>query len=346
MKTHNENYNSALSLGMLQKQLRLLFIFVICSPMVALSQDAVVFVYDNPFYEDCRLVDIHTHAYIKASGTRYLEKMVKSGNSTTRIVAYYYNDRATLDSVIDSDGSDSYKLTIYTYDSLSRLIAKIDSFKTNSGWDSVYHKTWTYRINGNVDRIDEGWSYFDQPYQRLTLLPTIVYDTLIGDMARYKRVGPLVGLDGSPFPDPNPSYLWLRDGKLVLKGTETVYSSMTISDLGEEQEIRYNLYRGDSATLMRISRYDLNWQLKASKVYYKEEWVLLEDHRYDRNGYELMNTKSYPISGIKSTTTFIRDQTNGKIERELSPVTYDSKGGGPPRITVAEVTYTYSAETK
>ena len=330
---------------MLLKLIQLLTILLLGAPLSAIGQHDAVFSFDNPFYEDCHLVDQSTLRYIKSNNIQYLRKTVKTGKETTRVVEHYYNDRATLDSVVDTDGSGKYTLTVYTYDSLFRLTAKTDSFKTTSGWDSIRNKTWTYRHNGAVDRIDEAWSFFDQTgFNHYKFKPSIVYDTVIGDMSRYQKGWPLMNLDGSPFKDSNPNYLWLRAGKLVLIGTDSIYASMKISDLGEEQEIRYHLYRGDSATLMRISRYDLNWQLKASKVYYKGEWVLLEDHRYDVNGYELMNTRFDPLTGIKSTTTFIRDQSNGKLEKELSPVTLEAKDGMPPRISVTETSYFYTKD--
>jgi len=336
--------NWSLSLGMLQKQIQLLTLFLIVSTCVQGQETEPVFAFNNPFYEDCQLVDLQTHLYIKSNGIKYLRKTAKTGNETDRVTEYFYNERADLDSVIDVCGPIQKKLSIYKYDSLFRLTMKIDSFISKSGWDSVYRKNWTYKPSGEILHIQEGWSYFDQPgFKRFKFMPQIVYDTMIGDMTRYEMIGPLLDVYGNALHDENPNYLWLREGELVLKGTDSLYTSSEFTDIGEEFELRQFLYRGDSATLMRISRYDVLMQIKACKVFYENEWVLLEDHRYNNvTGSELMKTIYNPVTGIKSTTTFLRDRSDGRIEKELSPITVDSENGKSPRVYVTEVTYFYS----
>mgnify|MGYP001580729204 FL=1 len=344
MKTHNENCIWALSLNMQFRQ-SIVFIFLILGPFsAAFCQDEIVFTYENPFYEDCRLVDQPTHQYIKNNDIKYLKKTIKIGRDIAHVTQHFYNERAVLDSVVETNETGEKKLSVYTYDSLFRLTSKIDSFKNKTGWDSLYVHHWIYGESGTIQRIEQGWSFFDQPgFQRHTFMPTIIFDTVISDMVRYKMVEPMLDEQAKLILDKDPTLLWVRDGRLVLYGTDSVYSSIDVSDIGDEYEMRYHLYKGDSVTLMRIRRYDIKWQIKASKVFYKGEWVLLQDHRYDRSGYELMNTKYDPVSGIKSTTTFIRDQENGRIDKELSPVTYTTLEGKPPRISVTEVTYFYSS---
>jgi hypothetical protein len=335
---------------MLSNRIQILLVILMVSCGVANGQEGFVFEFNNPFYEDVRQQDEATYHYIRSADIRYVKKSIPVDKSFNKTIEYYYNYRCVLDSIVERGRGDKVKLTVYNYDSLYRLTSKIDSFKNSSGWDSAYRHNWEYNTDGIVRRITEGWVFYDQPgFKRYALMPEIEFDTIIGDMTRYRS-----GILGIRFPSdsleqdsylwPNQPkvYYWTRDGNLVLHSTDSIYSTMTIEETDAGYEVRYHLYRGDSSTLMRINTFDVTWEPQMSKVWYKGEWVLLEDHRYDKNGNELMNTKLDPISGVKSTTTFIRNQSNGRIEKELSPITNYSRNGFDSKVSVIEVIYTYS----
>lgn len=322
------------------------YIFVLVMTCISsFAQHNQVYTFQNPFYEDCRLVDFPTYQYIKSEGIRYLKKTEKTGQNNHRIIEHFYNERAVLDSVKLFENGVLHRISKYSYDDSSRLILKIDSFASSNKPDSVRTSNWAYLKNGHVSYVNRHVVYYDQPgFKRFTLFATIAYDTTIGDMMRYKSVY-LVGLNGKPlYKENNPIHYWIQDGNLVWYGTEEKYHTMTIDKRDLEIEVKYHVYRGDSASLMRISRYDQRWQIKASKVLYNGLWELLEDHRYDVNGYELMNTKYDPVTKMKSTTTFIRDPSTGKIEKTLSPTTEFDGKKDHPTVSVTEVIYTYSTD--
>jgi hypothetical protein len=322
----------------------LTFLLLFGSVVPSFCQTEQVFAFENPFYEDCRLVDQSTHQYVKANDIRYVKKTIKVGKSTSSIIEHFYNERAVLDSVREHYGNQVKRITSYVYDSSSRLTSKIDSFVTANVPDSLHMFNWVYNSGDTLNTLQRGHTYFDRPgfkYVHCTFFPQIVYDTLIGDMIRYKLVGPLMNLDGGFSALDNPVYYWIRDGKLVLSGSDTAYVSIRISGHDDGYEIRYHEFKGNFSTLMRINTFNAQWQLQASKVFFKGEWALLEDHRYHANGYEIMNTKYDPVNGIQTVTTFIRDMSNGKIEKEFSPITTDTKNGLPPSVSVTEVEYSF-----
>lgn len=275
------------------------------------------YAFENPFYEDCSLLDWGTLQYLKDNNLRTVTRTYIDETEMLFVEEYFYNERFVLDST-RLNMRRGKRLTIYTYDSLNRLTSKLDSMSTNNVADSSIVRFWSYNEDGSVLRVGKQKTIFHEHDKVLfRFYPTIEFDTTIGDMTRYVQVDPLVYVDTAGL-DQNtlPYHYWIREGQLVLKGTSDAYERVDIVQAGDGMECKYYVHHNDSTTLLRVSAFDSEWQPVSSKLFHNNEWVELEDYRYDAKRMCLLKEVKDVNDNMVTTTTYTRETSSGKLMHE------------------------------
>lgn len=343
----------------------LTFIALLFGILTNANGQSDVYKFENPFYEDCVVLDATTHKYIKKNGIAYVKKSITRKDKIYSTIIYYYNKRSLLDSTVLRYGLNLQHSSHYGYDSLFRLVTKIDSFFSQSVLDSIHHRSWDYYEDGMVKWLNKSKAYYRKTgYPTFRIYPTIEFDTLIGDMYRYRysqilwnnnkeepEQSPKETVGGlewqSSFADNPNFYFWIQDGRLVLKGTDNLFESVKVKEHGEGYDLSYYVFRNDTNTCLGVQTFGTDWQPSSSSVFYNGEWVVIDDNKYMRDVSLVLSSHYEVESNILTTITYIRDkgsqQLTKGIIRELYPYYLDPTNKESKQIErVTNVSYEYS----